>query len=323
MITQQQANSRGLVIILAVMLDWIFGDPSNRFHPVAWMGTAIAKMGEYAPKSDDPQRKFVFGGLAVLVGLVAASTIARLYRGIAAWFPPLISVLLEAVALKMMLSLRGLVDAGRQVEQPLLDGDIETARQQLSWHLVSRDTSALNESQVTAAAIESIAENASDSLIAPLFFYSQGGLPAVFAYRFLNTMDAMWGYRNERYEWQGKIAARLDDVTNWIPARLTALFITGAAAITEENAKGAWQIWQRDAEQTDSPNAGQPMSAMAGALDVELEKAGQYQLGAGLAKPGPTDIARSISVLQVASILGVILLALFADKIRVPSSSGR
>ena len=133
----------------------------------------------------------------------------------------------------------------------------------------------------------------------------------MFAYRFLNTMDAMWGYRNERYEWQGKIAARLDDVANWIPARLTALFIVGGAALTEENAEGAWQIWRRDAEQTDSPNAGQPMSAMAGALDVELEKVGQYQLGEGLAKPEPTDIARGIKVLQVAAMVGIVFCALF------------
>jgi len=150
----------------------------------------------------------------------------------------------------------------------------------VSWRLVSRDTATLSATQVSAATIESVAENLSDSVVAPLLYYAVGGLPAAFGYRFANTADAMVGYRDEVYEWLGKAPARLDDLFNLVPARLAAALIVAAAPLTGESAGRAWRIWRRDAGKTASPNAGHPMSAMAGALDVELEKVGHYRLGA-------------------------------------------
>jgi adenosylcobinamide-phosphate synthase len=144
--------------------------------------------------------------------------------------------------------------------------------------LVSRDTTQLSQSQVISAAVESSAENICDSFVAPLFYFLILGVPAAIAYRIINTFDTMIGY-HERWEYLGKFSARLDDVANFIPARLTALIIVLAALICRKNISQAWHIMLRDHKKTESPNAGWTMSAIAGALEVQLEKAGHYKLG--------------------------------------------
>jgi adenosylcobinamide-phosphate synthase len=146
-------------------------------------------------------------------------------------------------------------------------------------------------------------------VVAPWLFYALGGLPAALAYRFINTADAMLGYRDPIHAWLGKVPARLDDVVNLLPARLTAVFIALAASFLGAHARQAWAVWRRDACLTASPNAGHPMSAMAGALGVELEKVGQYRLGAGQALPAAADIARAIRLLYGACVLAAGVLA--------------
>ena len=148
----------------------------------------------------------------------------------------------------------------------------------MSWHLVSRDTAQLDEAQVAAAAIESVAENTSDGIVAPLLAYAVGGLPAALIYRYVNTGDSLLGYRDAEREWLGKIPARTDDLLNLIPSRVTALLFILLRP-------QAWTVWRRDARLTASPNAGQPMSAMAGALNIELEKVAHYRLNAGARLP--------------------------------------
>jgi adenosylcobinamide-phosphate synthase len=212
----------------------------------------------------------------------------------------------------MTFSLRGLIKAAEEVEDALKVGDLTEARRLASWHLVSRDTTALSEPQVAAATIESVAENVSDGVVAPLFYYVLGGLPAALAYRFVNTADAMLGYRDPTHEWMGKAPARLDDLANLIPARLSAALIVLASALIGENSRMAWQVWQRDAGVTASPNAGHPMSAMAGALDVELEKVGHYRLGAGGRQPASGDIRRAARLIFFVPILIAALLALLS-----------
>jgi adenosylcobinamide-phosphate synthase len=171
----------------------------------------------------------------------------------------------------------------------------------LGWSLVSRDTSELDESQVASAVIESVAENASDSLIAPLFYYMLGGLPLALVYRFANTADAMLGYHTPEFEWLGKIPARLDDLLNLLPARLTGWLIVLASPLAGGNMLHAKQTMHRDAANTASPNAGFPMSAMAGALGIELEKTAHYRLGYGGRKPTSADIRRSRTILLAAT----------------------
>jgi adenosylcobinamide-phosphate synthase len=197
------------------------------------------------------------------------------------------------------------------VQQALIQHHLPQARHLLGWHLVSRDTAALSASEVAAATIESVAENASDSLVAPLFYYAIGGLPGALLYRLINTADAMLGYRDEEREWLGKIPARLDDVVNVVPARLTAWLIVAVAFLYRYDRRQTWHIWRRDARQTASPNAGHPMSAMAGALGVELVKIGHYRLGDGLKPPVHTDIERAITILYGIAVLMLVLSSSF------------
>ncbi len=309
--------------LLALLFDLFLGDPPNRFHPTAWMGSLIAFLLRFRPRGNR-FAELTYGVFILFVGItlsvLAGLAISRLIPLISTYvlrltpyalritpygirLPNLqdsLAWLLTALVLKFTLSLRGLDRAARDVQSALESKNLPEARRLLSWHLVSRDTSQLDESKVSAAAIESVAENASDGIIAPLFFFALGGLPAAFAYRFVNTADSMLGYHDEEREWLGKVPARLDDLLNFIPARLAGLFIVLSAPFCGASLSQAWSIMRRDAGQTASPNAGIPMSAMAGALGVELEKVGHYALGKGLRLPVPADLARARRMLFVA-----------------------
>jgi adenosylcobinamide-phosphate synthase len=224
--------------------------------------------------------------------------------------PGTLGLLSEAYILKTAIGLRGLSLAGEEVQRALEAGDLPEARRLLSWHLVSRDTSQLSAAQVAGATVESVAENASDGVLAPLFYYALGGLPAALAYRYSNTGDAMLGYHDAEREWLGKSPARWDDLLNLIPARLTALLLIALSPLVGADRARALAIWRRDARTTASPNAGHPMSAMAGALGVALEKVGHYHLGAGQAAPTTGDIRRSVRLVKLAAVAGAGLLAL-------------
>lgn len=296
---------------VALLLDLILGDPPNRFHPVAWMGTAIAAARKRAPQGGWLAR-FGYGAWLAVGGAMTAIGLGYLLERGCARLPSPWGWLAEAGLLKMTFSVRGLTSAAGQVEAALEAGSLPEARRLLSWHLVSRDTTALSASQVTAATVESVAENSSDSLVAPLLYYAVSGLPGALAYRFLNTADAMLGYRDPAHEWLGKAAARLDDIANLAPARLTAGLIMLAAILLGEDAGRTWRIWRRDAGKTASPNAGHPMSAVAGALGVELEKVGHYCLGGGQRPPAPQDIRRAVHLMRASVALLAGLLALLS-----------
>jgi adenosylcobinamide-phosphate synthase len=298
---------RAGILCLALLLDLAMGDPPNRWHPVAGMGAAIAAARRHAPRRGR-LAQLSYGALLSVGGAGASAGLGRLLVRSVACLPAAWSWLAEAGLLKTTFSLRGLAAAAGEVGEALDASDLSEARRRVSWHLVSRDTTALDESQVAAAAIESAAENMSDGVLAPLLAYALGGLPAALAYRFVNTADAMLGYRDVAREWLGKAPARLDDLANLLPARVTAGLLVLAAALAGEDAGGAWQAWRRDAAKTASPNAGHPMSAMAGALGVELEKVGHYRLGAGGRSPAPGDIRRAVRLLWVATALAVGLL---------------
>lgn len=281
-----------MVLWTALALDFLLGEPPNSIHPVAWMGRLISVFYRRASKVGRVWP--LLGGAAfAITGMIVIAMLALLAQN---WLNTLAvpwEVLLEAVALKLTFSINGLARAGRIVRSALEGGDLSMARNLTSQHLVSRDTTTLSEPQVAAAAIESVSENASDSLVAPLFYYALFGLPGAYVYRFINTCDAMLGYRDPEREWLGKAAARLDDLANLVPARLTAALIVVSGMIFGRNPAKATRIWFRDRKLTASPNAGHPMSAAAGVLDVELEKFGHYRLGSGQRRPGPADIRQA------------------------------
>jgi adenosylcobinamide-phosphate synthase len=288
--------SEMIVVWLAVLIDVLWGEPPNALHPVAWMGSAIAAFRRHAPKQGR-WRPFLAGAAFVLAGACTVFAVGAAVVAVLPGLPVAFAMLGEALVLKLMFSLRGLARAGHIVREALQSGDLPGARSLLGWHLVSRDTSALDESQVTAATIESLAENTGDSFVAPLLFYAVAGIPGAMAYRFLNTCDAILGYRDQEREWLGKSAARLDDLVNLIPARVTAWFIIAAGMLLGRNPADAAGIWLRDRARTASPNAGHPMSAAAGVLGVELEKAGHYRLGSGQRAPIASDIVQATRLL--------------------------
>jgi adenosylcobinamide-phosphate synthase len=296
-----------LVILLALALDLAFGDPPNAAHPVAWMGRALA-VGRRHMCRGGPIRLFVAGAAATLA-VAALAVGAAIFVTAAAGRLGAAGVLVEAVGLSLLVSVRGLLRAAREVEAPLASGDLAGARRAVGWHLVSRPTAALTADQVASATVESIAENLTDALAAPLLFYIVLGLPGAAFYRVINTADAMIGYREGSLEYFGKVAARLDDLLNLVPARLAALAIVAAAPLSGADAAQAWRTLRRDGGLTASPNAGRTMAAMAGALGLTLTKPGTYRLGEGK-RPDAADVARALRVFAVASalVVGALLL---------------
>jgi adenosylcobinamide-phosphate synthase len=296
-----------LAVLIAVGLDLALGDPPNRLHPVAWMGRAIAIGRTRLCRGG--RARLVLGGAVVTLAVAACSAAIGAAVDVAASRWVAAAPLIEGAALSLVVSLRGLIVAARAVARPLACGDLEAARATLALHLVSRPTATLGVEEVASGAVESVAENLTDALVAPVCFYLVFGLAGAAAYRAVNTADAMIGYRDGPLEWFGKVAARLDDALNFAPARLAALSVVAGAALAGQDARGAWRVLRRDGARTASPNAGRTMAAMAGALGLTLAKPGAYRLGDGRGATA-ADIARAERVFACAAAvaIGVLLL---------------
>jgi adenosylcobinamide-phosphate synthase len=286
------ALSGALALLLAVWLDRLVGEPPERLHPVVWMGQALRWWGErLAPLSPKAQDWNCFWA-AALVWCVLAAVVFVIFWGVqwaALQLHWLLAAALLALLLKPLFAWRMLCDEVLAVEAALARS-LPEGRARLA-RLVSRDVAQLDALQVRESAIESLAENLNDSVVAPLFWFALLGLPGAALYRFANTADAMWGYpgmRGGRYwQWAGKWAARADDVLSWLPARLTALLLALAA-------RGLpLRKLARQARKTPSPNSGWPMAAMAMALGVRLAKPGVYVLNSRGRNAGPLDTWRA------------------------------
>jgi adenosylcobinamide-phosphate synthase len=262
-------------LLAALVIDALLGEYPSPLHPVVWMGLLISALLRLAP-AKGWWRQLAFGLLLVVVvtGMSAAGAVAVLQ---AAQAIPWLHIVAAAYLLKASVALGELRRAAWRVLEPLEKGDLASARVALGG-LCSRDASQLDGGQLLAGVIESLAENASDSFVAPLFWLAVGGVPASLAYRAVNTLDARVGYRG-RFEALGKAAARLDDVVNWLPARLTAVLLLLSGALLGFPVREGWRILRRDGSKTPSPNGGRPMAVMAGLLQVELAKPGVYVLG--------------------------------------------
>ena len=309
-----------LVLLLALWIDHRFGEPRISLHPVVWIGLYLKIFGRMTVRLP-PVLAFVLGALAWALGAVLTGVLAWGLQALVFWqladfsaMPGLQSgvsavviALLMAWLLKSMLSWRMLHEEVSAVEAALRQS-LDAGRERLSM-LVSRDTSQLTASEVRESAIESLAENLNDSVVAPIFWFVLFGLPGAAIYRFANTADAMWGYRGvyrgEHWEWAGKWAARADDVLSWLPARLTALLlalVAGGLPI---------ETLRAEAGKTPSPNSGWPMGAMALALEVSLRKSGVYTLNPTGRQPQASDL---VAAQKYASnvVLALIPIALIA-----------
>ncbi|MBR2179820.1 MAG: cobalamin biosynthesis protein CobD [Selenomonadaceae bacterium] len=260
-----------LTALTAFFIDMLVGDPRSKFHPVVLMGNLISLLERFLYNvSDGNSGKLLKGGIlttiVISVTYVIGLAIVRLSEAIDLKF---ISTLIEAITLSFMISPRSLAEAGQELCNLLVSGDIEEARRKVSW-IVGRDTDKLDEPEIVRATVETVAENTVDGIISPLFCYMLGGLPLAIAYRAANTMDSMIGYKNDKYLYFGRVAARLDDILNYIPARLTGLLFIISAVILRLNYKNAITIMKRDANKHPSPNGGYAEATVAGALNIRL-----------------------------------------------------
>lgn len=269
--------ARAGAMAVALALDRAIGEPPLTAHPVRWMGTYLHTAGRRVP-ARPPARAFAAGAAAWTGG--AALTLATgVAIGRIAPKHPAARAFVTGVSLWPLFAHKMLIDEVAAVDRAL-DTSLEAGREALS-RLVSRDVSELSEAEVRQAAIESLAENLSDSVTAPLFWFAAGGLPGAALYRFANTTDAVWGYRTTRWKYAGKAAARIDDVLNLAPSRLTGLALAG----TRVNLRDL----RREARKTPSPNAGWPMAAIALRLGIRLGKRGEYLLNADGRLPDASD----------------------------------
>lgn len=293
----------GGVILLAVALDRFLPEPPARLHPVVWTGRIIAGLERFAPHR--PAGAFLYGVLAVVLVIGSwGAIIWLLMTGLAEW--GVVAYLLGgALVLRTSFAVRGLTSAGESTQEALEAGDLDEARERL-MHLVSRDRSTLSAPLVAASAIESVAENTTDSYVAPWLAFAIFGVPGAVAYRAANTLDSMWGKRG-RYEYLGKFAARLDDAVNLIPARLSALLLLISGGMFGMPVRRGWRIMLRDQHITESPNAGWTMSATAGLLGRRLEKQDAYDLGAEFPRPEAEDIGRSNRLAEATALLGLLV----------------
>lgn len=293
-----------LIFLLAVLYDLVLGEPPKPLHPVVWLGKVIAFLESRTPRHGDTAR-FFYGLGAVLIGVALFIIPAYLFLALLKGFNTWLFVAVSAWLLKSTFSLRELARSAAKIKG-LLQGDrIDEARHEMR-SLVSRDVSRLEEPLLVAATVESVAENTSDSLVAPILYFFVLGVPGALLYRVVNTYDSMIGYHG-KYEHLGKFAARLDDVLNFVPARITGVLIVAAACITGKNGKAAWRLMWRDHGKTESPNAGWPMSAAAGALEVQLEKVGHYVLGDARMPLTLDKIDGSLSLMRITAGLAVLL----------------
>jgi adenosylcobinamide-phosphate synthase len=314
------------------LMDLVIGDPHNIPHPVKWIGNLIAfldrrLLGEGPDTEPDPakrngSRERLNGLILVLTVILITSvmTFAAVY--LSYHFSVWLGIVIEAVLTCYILAMTSLRKESMNVYKELVKGNLEGSRRAVSM-IVGRDTAVLDEKGVTKAAVETVAENFSDGVIAPMLYDALGGPVLGLAYKAVNTMDSMIGYRNDRYQWFGTAAARLDDAVNYIPSRISALLLIAACIFAgrDYDAAAALRIWKRDRRNHKSPNAAQTESACAGALGLQLAGDASY-FGKIVHKPTIGDDTRPVEAYDIvrvnrlmlkASLLGEIicLLAIF------------
>lgn len=300
-----------LVLGGAYVMDLLIGDPEWFPHPVRAIGRMIAVAESAAkPGRHSSARDFFSGTVVTVVVVVTTAAVAVLIVRAAGRLHPYAALVTEGLLAWTTLATRSLLAEAARVIDALDEGDLAGARVRLA-KIVGRDTATLTESEVARGVIETVAESTCDGIVAPLCYLVVGGVPAALAYKAVNTLDSMIGHREPPYTYFGRTAARLDDIANFAPARLAALAITIAAAGTGRSASGAIRVWRRDHAEHDSPNAGHPEAAMAGALGVTLGGVNYYDgvpvakplLGAGQDEPSTNAARAACRIAAAASLL--------------------
>ena len=304
----------GEAVLGGFVLDTLFGDPPWLPHPVVLMGKAISALEKRlrARLPQTPQGELLGGAVVAFTLPVGTFLLTSLVCLGAAKLSPWLGLAVQMFWCGQALAAKGLAQESTNVYRALIKPDLPAARKAVS-RIVGRDTQNLTLEGVTKAAVETVAENASDGVIAPLLYMLLGGAPLALTYKAINTMDSMLGYKNEKYLYFGRAAAKLDDAANYLPSRLAGLLWCAAAALTGHSPKGARRIWRRDRRNHASPNSAQTESACAGALGVQLAGPAYY-FGEYYAKPTigdplrpiePEDIRRANRMMYAESVLAL------------------
>ena len=294
------------VIGFAILIDLIFGDPKNRYHPTAWIGTLIAKFTTLA-KHQNPIFEKIGGVLIIIIiSSIVILLLLSLDFGISLIFTDyislVVSVLVGIMLLKSTIAIRGMEKHAINVLESLENNNLNMARNHLSM-IVKRNTTNLDKNHVLSGVLESISENTVDGITGPMFYYAFFGLPGAFFYRIVNTADSMIGYKNDLFKNLGWFTATCDTILNYIPSRLTGLMMIISAAILHNNWRHSYKIMMRDGKKTESPNAGYPMAALAGALETKFEKINHYKLGDGEIILTKQHVISAINIMKLTSVL--------------------
>ena len=295
-----------VIIAFALGIDFVFGDPKNRYHPTAWIGTLIAKLTPLAKNQNTYVEKL--GGIfvvAITVGVVV-TLLSILDTGISLlttdWVTIVVSGVVVVILLKTTIAIRGMEKHAKAVLESLDQNNLDMARTNLSM-IVKRNTKNLDKNHVISGVLESISENTVDGVTGPLFYFALFGLPGAFVYRVINTIDSMIGYKTDIFKNIGWFGATCDTILNYIPSRLTGLVMIISAAILQNNWKESYKIMIRDGKKTESPNAGYPMAALAGALETKFEKINHYKLGNGEIILTTEHVNSALTMMKLTSIL--------------------
>ena len=324
-----------LACITGFLLDCIFGDPVWMYHPIRVIGNLISVLEKglrkllcsRIPASEQKKknkREVLAGGILWILTVSLSFLVPAVLLFAAGKVHPAVRFLLETFWCYQIFAARCLVGESRKVYQKLKEDDLPGARKAVSM-IVGRDTENLTAEGVTKAAVETVAENASDGVIAPMFYMAIGGVWLMFLYKGINTMDSMLGYKNDKYLYFGRCAAKLDDVANYIPARLSGWLMVAASAFVKMDVKNAAKIYRRDRRNHASPNSAQTEAAMAGALEVQLAGNAYYfgklyekpTIGDGIRPVEVEDIRRSNRLLYATAILGAVIFLLIGSAVRI------
>lgn len=309
---------------LSLLIDCIVGDPRSKYHPVVLIGKLIGSLEKILLVSaHQPTKKILLGGVLAAAVLVLVYGVTFYLAWCAAAFGTVPSIAVNAALVSFTISPRSLAAAGREIRDYLMNGNLQQARHKVGW-IVGRDTDQLETPEITRATIETIAENIVDGIISPLFYFFIGGAPLAFLYRAVNTLDSMIAYKNEKYLYFGRVAAYIDDIFNYIPARITAGLIILAAVILRLNYAHAYKMMKRDAPKHPSPNGGYSEATVAGALDIQLGGLNYYfglpsfraLLGDKSNILAPVHISKTIAIMYTVTILFLLLASIITIGLR-------
>lgn len=306
-----------IAVVFAVAIDFIFGDPKNRYHPTVWMGKLIGKLAPYTRSANSVTEKingvFLLVSVILLVSVLVTSLLFSLkyvensnldefYKTIFACM----GIILVGILLKTTIAIKGMEEHASKIMDSISKNDLDGARTKLSM-IVKRDTKNLDKQHVISATLESLSENIVDGITGPLFYFAIFGLVGAFVYRAVNTADSMIGYKTEVFKNIGWFAANCDKTLNFLPSRLTSLVMIFSCIILKKDWRHSIYVMRRDGPKTESLNAGYPMATLAGALGIKFEKMEHYVLGDGNSEITEQHFRSAIYIMKITTILFVLL----------------